>query len=65
MIDVKYPDIEVELWDGNAFAIIGSVTKALRRSGVSREEIDQYCEESMSGDYDNLLRTTMKWVTVK
>ena len=63
----KYPDVEVTLTgqDGNAFAIMGSVTRALRRHGVSNEEINEYSEESMSGDYDNLLRTAMKWVTVQ
>ena len=62
----KYPEITVELvgQDGNAFAIMGRVAQALRRNGVSREEIDQYRKESMSGDYDNLLRTAMRWVDV-
>jgi len=61
----KY-DIEVELvgHNGNAFMIIGSVTKALRREKVSREEIDLYTKEAMAGDYDHLLRTTMEWVNV-
>lgn len=65
-MDVKYPDIEVELvgQDGNAFAIMGAVSKALRKAGVSKEEIDQYKEESMSGDYDNLIRVAMSWVNV-
>lgn len=63
----KYPEIVVTLLgeDGNAFAIMGAVKKALRRNGVSAEEIDQYSEESMSGDYNNLLKTAMKWVTVE
>ena len=62
----KYEEIEVQLTgnDGNAFAIMAAVTKALAKAGVSREEIEQYQTESMSGDYDNLLRTAMKWVTV-
>ena len=62
----KYPDIDVQLTgnDGNAYAIMGAVGQALRRAGVSKEEIDQYSKESMSGDYDNLLRTAMKWVNV-
>ena len=63
----KYPDVEVTLTgqDGNAFAIMGTVSKALRRHGVTRDEVDEYVEESMSGDYNNLLRTAMKWVTVQ
>lgn len=62
----KYENIEVELTgeDGNAFAIMGRVSSALRRNGVSKSEIDEYVKESMSGDYDNLLRTAVKWVSV-
>jgi hypothetical protein len=63
---VKYPEIEVQLSgeDGNAFAIMGAVSKALRRAGVSKEERDAYYAESTSGDYDHLLQTAMRWVTV-
>jgi hypothetical protein len=62
----KYPEIEVQLTgqDGNAFAIMGAVSTALRKGGVSKEEINEYTSESMSGDYDNLLRTAMSWVSV-
>lgn len=61
----KY-DVEVQLSgnDGNAFAIMGSVKQALRRAGATPEEISQYVSDSMSGDYDNLLRTAMEWVEV-
>lgn len=63
---IKYPEIEVELVgnDGNAFAIMGAVSKALKRAKVSEAEVNQYMAESMSGDYDNLLRVAMAWVTV-
>jgi len=58
--------VEVELigHDGNAFAIMGKVQRALKNAGASKEELDKYLEESMSGDYDHLLRTAMKWVIV-
>jgi len=61
----KY-DITVELTgiDGNAFSIMGAVTKAMRRAGVSRDEQDQYFKEARSGDYNQLLATTMEWVEV-
>lgn len=61
----KYP-IEVELTggSGNAGAIIGAVSRALRREGVPGEEVDQFRAEAMSGDYDNVLRTAMRWVEV-
>jgi hypothetical protein len=62
----KYPEIEVQILgrDGNAFAIMGAVSNALRKGGVSKDEISQYTKESMSGDYENLLRTAMRWVSV-
>lgn len=61
---IKYPEIEVTLVgeDGNAFAIIGRVSKALRRAKVEKSEIDLFTKEAMGGDYDHLLRTCMEWV---
>ena len=50
--------------DGNAFAVIGAVQRALRKAGVHQDEINQYLKDAMSGDYDNMLRTTMDWVEV-
>lgn len=65
-MEPKYPNITVPLvgQDGNAFFILGRVTGALRRAGASQEEISAFTEEAMSGDYDNVLTTTMKWVHV-
>jgi hypothetical protein len=62
----KYPEIEVQLTgqDGNAYAIMGAVQKALRNAEVPKEQIDEYLKESMSGDYNHLLRTAMAWVSV-
>jgi hypothetical protein len=66
-MEPKYPEIVVPLVgrDGNAGAIMGRVAEALRKHGVPREEIDQYRMESMSGDYENLLQTCMRWVTIE
>jgi len=60
----RYPDIQVQLTgqDGNAFAILGRTTGALRRAGLPQEEIDDYVAEATSGDYDHLLQTTMRWI---
>jgi hypothetical protein len=62
----KYPEIEVQILgrDGNAFAIMGTIQTALKKAGVSKDEISLYIKESMSGDYENLLRTAMRWVSV-
>ena len=62
----KY-DIEVQLTgkDGNAFAILGSVSRALKDHGVDKSEINEFGKEAMSGDYNHLLQTAMEWVDVQ
>jgi hypothetical protein len=62
----RYPKVEVQLSgeDGNAFFIIGRTTKALRQGGATAEDIAEYQEDAMSGDYDHVLQTTMSWVNV-
>ena len=64
--ETKYPDVMVDLTgrDGNAFAVIGAVRKALRRAGVPNDEIDRFSTEATSGDYDHVLQTAMSWVEV-
>ncbi|NLS76758.1 MAG: hypothetical protein GXY76_05795 [Chloroflexi bacterium] len=63
----KFPQIKVKLVgeDGNAFAILGRVSKALRRGGIEKTEIDAFLQEAMSGDYDHLLWTVMEWVDAR
>lgn len=58
---IPAPDVELVGQDGNAFAIMGRVQKALRRAGYPQEALDEYYRESTSGDYNNLLRVAMKW----
>jgi len=50
--------------DGNAFAIMGKVKRALRDAGATDEEVTQYLNDSQSGDYNNLLQVACKWVDV-
>ena len=63
---IKYPNIFVDLSsvDGNAFGIMGVVTRAMKKHGLSSSEVDAYRKEAMSGDYENLLVVTMNWVSV-
>ena len=62
----KYPEIEVQLTesDGNAFAILGKVGRALKAGGVGKAERQEYFNEATSGDYDTVLTTTFRWVEV-
>ncbi len=50
--------------DGNAFAIIGRVSKALKRGGHG-DLVNEFTKEAMSGDYDHLLQTAMEYVEVE
>ena len=63
---VRYPDVLVPLSDedGNAFFIISRVGAALRKARVPSADIDAFRKEAMSGDYDNVLQTVMRWVSV-
>ncbi len=63
-MEVKHPEVNVKLIgeDGNAFAILGRTTRAMRLAGVPAAEIDAFRAEATSGDYNNLLQTVMRWV---
>lgn len=58
-----FPDVHVPLVgeDSNAYSIMGRVQRIAKRAGVPKESIDAYMQEAMSGDYNHLLRTTMKY----
>ena len=50
--------------DGNAFAIIGKVRKALERGGHA-DLVEPFTKEAESGDYGHLLQTAMEYVEVE
>lgn len=41
--------------DGNAYAIMGYVSHAMRESGFTKEEIEKYNEDAMAADYNHLV----------
>ena len=60
--------IEVKLIgeDGNAFNLMGIVSKAMRRNGISKDEIEQFQNEvTSSNSYDEALQVMMRWVDVQ
>lgn len=59
-------DVEVQLSgeDGNAFAVLGRVQRALRKAGATPGQVTMFHNEATSGDYDHLLQTCGKWVNV-
>lgn len=63
----RYPDVIVAMVgeDGNAFAILGRVRRAMRRAGVDDADIARFSTEAMADDYDHLLATVLRWVEVQ
>jgi len=61
---MKRPKIKLIGEDGNAFVIMGKVVSVLRSSG-KKSLIEKFKKEAMLGDYDNLLRVTMKYVDIE
>jgi len=49
--------------DGNAFAILGRVRRAIVKSNHP-ELAKPFLQEATAGDYDHLLQTCMRYVTV-
>jgi len=67
MPEPRYPEIRVKLTgkDGNAFAILGRVQRALRNAGVDRVEVKQFMMDATAGDYNHLLQVCLAWVNCK
>lgn len=65
---ITYPDITVRLIgkDGNAFAIIGKVSTAMRNARVPEPEIAAFNNAAFdSKSYDDLLQLVMRTVEVE
>ncbi len=56
--------VKLEGEDGNAFAVLGKVCKALKRAG-HEDLVKSFTQEATAGDYDHLLRTVMEYVEVE
>ena len=51
--------------DGNAFAILGAVRQGMRRANVPEGAISAFLEEAKASDYDHVLQTAMRTVSIK
>ena len=58
------PTVKLTGVSGNAFAVMGVVSRALRKAGFNQEYIDKYMQESMAGDYNNLLVVAHKYANI-
>jgi hypothetical protein len=67
MSGCRHPEVTVRLLgaDGNSFSVLGRAERALRRAGVSDEEIKQFRDEATAKDYDKLPQTVTRYVEVE
>jgi len=64
MSNFKKPTVKLSGINGNAFSVMTEVQRGLEKADAPPEHIINYIEEAMSGDYNNLLRVSMKYVDV-
>jgi len=50
--------------DGNALSVIARAQRAARTAKWPQEKIEEYRKKAMSGDYNNVLATTMEYFDV-
>ena len=48
--------------DGNAYSVMGYVSQCMKNEGMSKEEIQNYRKDAMSGDYNNLLLVSQEMI---
>ena len=62
----KYDNVQVEIDlsgpDGNAFAVLAIVARALRAEGAPAEDVSAYHAQATGGNYEELIATTAGWV---
>lgn len=66
--NIKHPELKVKLTgmiEPNAFLILGLVGQALRIAKVPVPEVDQFYDEAMKGDFDNLMKVAHEWVEIE
>lgn len=65
VIECRYPHIKIDCdtVDGNALGIVSKVSEALKEAGVSEEEVSEYQQDALAGDYDRTLQASLRMVS--
>lgn len=58
------PKIKLIGTDGNAFSLLGKCLTVAKKNKWTKQQINIFNNEAMSGDYDHLLSTIMKYFEV-
>lgn len=67
-MNAKFPNVTVKLtdMDSNVYALIGGTTRAMRRAGVSADDVDAFRDEALASEsYDAVIQTIMRTVNVE
>ena len=54
--------VNVKGEEGNCFFIMGMTKRELLKAGQSKDVVANYFEEAQSGDYDNLIQVTERYL---
>lgn len=49
--------------NGNALSVVAYVKNAMKQEGASKEQIERYVEEALSGDYNKVLMISMEYLS--
>jgi len=62
----KYGQYKIKIvgGNGNAFMLLSSAKRQLREQNADPKIFDEFSKEAMSGDYDHLLKTFLKFFDV-
>ena len=60
---MEKPTVRLIGEDGNAFLILGRVSKALKQAGLVKEA-EEFMKEATAGDYAHLLATVGQYVNI-
>lgn len=62
-----YPKVVIQLprEEGNVFAVVQHVSKALRDANVPDDRVLQYLHETAGHDYATAIMVTKSWVNVR
>lgn len=64
-LNPRFPEVTAVLSDGNVFAVIGAVSRALKRAGESEAAAEWVEKATSCGSYDEVLGLAMATVEIE
>lgn len=64
-LEMEGPSLKLTGGGGNAFSIIASCKRKARKFGCTKEALTELQNEMMSGDYNHVPQTAMKYFEVE